>query len=82
MRLTMTLTITCLFVFCLAGLPWEQPVRAVRLVEQPNPSSVVRARAIVSGPNGARARCNFSKGLVLVVQHRRREHRQSISETF
>ena len=36
MRLTMTLTIACLFVFCLAGLPWEQPARAVRLVEQPN----------------------------------------------
>ena len=47
MRLMMTLTITCLFVFCLAGLAWEQPVRAVRLVEQPNHSSTVRARAIV-----------------------------------
>ena len=79
MRLTMTLTITCLFVFCLAGLPWEQPVRAVRLVEQPNYSSTVRARAIVSGPNGISGEVLFFKGLVLVVQHRRREHRQSIS---
>ena len=83
MRLTMTLTITCLFVFCLAGLPWEQPVRAIRLVEQPNHSSeTVRARAIVSGPNGISGEVLFYKGLVLVVQHRRRGRRQSISETF
>ena len=52
MRLTMSLTIACLFVLCLAGLPWERPARADRLVEQPNYSSTVRARAIVSGPNG------------------------------
>lgn len=79
MRLKMTLTIACLFVFGLAGSPWEQPVRAVRLVEQPNHSSTVRARAIVSGPNGISGEVLFFKGLVLVVQHRRQEHRQSIS---
>ncbi len=62
MRLTMTLTIACLFVFCLAGLPWEQPVRAVRLVEQPNHSSTVRARAIVSGPNGISGEVLFLQG--------------------
>lgn len=63
MRLTMTLTIACLFVFCLAGLPWEQPVRAVRLVEQPNHSSeIVRARAIVSGPNGISGEVLFFQG--------------------
>ena len=38
MRIAITLTIACLFVFCLAGLPWEQPVRAVTFVEQPNHS--------------------------------------------
>lgn len=62
MRLTMILTIACLFGFCLAGLPWEQPVRAVRLIEQPNHSSTVRARAIVSGPNGISGEVLFFQG--------------------
>ena len=62
MRLTMTLTIACLFVLCLAGLAWERPARADRLVEQPNFTSTVRARAIVSGPNGISGEVLFLQG--------------------
>ena len=60
MRLTMTLTIACLFVFCLAGLPWEQPVRAVKSVEAATHHTLpLRARAIVSGPNGIQGEVLF-----------------------
>lgn len=63
MRSMMTLTITCLFVLCLAGLPWEQPVRAGKVVEQPNHSfTSVRARATVSGPNGISGEVLFFQG--------------------
>jgi hypothetical protein len=60
MRLTMKLTVGFLFVACLAGLLWEEPVRAGKAIAQPA-SGVVRARAIVSGPNGI-------KGEVLFLQ--------------
>ena len=58
MRLTMKLTVAFLFVCCLAGLLWEETVRAGRAVSQPtfNP---VRARAIISGPNGIQGEVLF-----------------------
>ena len=61
MRLTMKLTVAFLFVACLAGLLWEEPVRAGREVRQPA-SNTVRARAIVSGPNGIQGEVLFLQG--------------------
>ena len=63
MRLTMKLTVAFLFVCCLAGLLWEEPVRAGRAVSQPTSNtSPVRARAIVSGPNGISGEVLFLQG--------------------
>ena len=52
MRLIITLVVGGLFVACLVGSPWEEPVRAGKVVERSNDGTTVRARAIVSGPNG------------------------------
>jgi len=63
MRLTMKLTVAFLFVCCLAGSLWEEPVRADRAVSQPTSNTnVVRARAIVSGPNGISGEVLFLQG--------------------
>jgi Cu-Zn family superoxide dismutase len=60
MKLTMKLTIVCLFVVCLAGLLWEEPVHAVKVVKQPHYGILpLRARAIVSGPNGIQGEVLF-----------------------
>ncbi|HEX2271778.1 MAG TPA: superoxide dismutase family protein [Pyrinomonadaceae bacterium] len=61
MRLTMKLTVAFLFVACLAGLRWEEPVRADRAVK-PSNTNPVRARAIVNGPNGIHGEVLFLQG--------------------
>jgi Cu-Zn family superoxide dismutase len=59
----MKLTVTFLFVTCLAGLPWEEHARAGKAVKQPtHATSVVRARAIVNGPNGITGEVLFLQG--------------------
>jgi Cu-Zn family superoxide dismutase len=52
MRLTIKLVVGCLFVACLAGSPWDGPARARKLERSNTGNQLVRARAIVSGPNG------------------------------
>ena len=76
MRLTMKLTVAFLFVACLAGLLWEEPVRAGRVIRQPN-IDTVRARAIVSGPKGIQGEVLFYKGLAPGVRRPPQEHQQS-----
>jgi Cu-Zn family superoxide dismutase len=46
----MKLTVAFLFVGCIAGLLWEEPVRAGKSVKPT--TDIVRARAKISGPNG------------------------------
>lgn len=63
MRLTMKLTVAFLFVACLAGSLWEERVRAKHAVSQPATNmNPVRARAIVSGPNGIQGEVLFLQG--------------------
>jgi superoxide dismutase, Cu-Zn family len=53
MRLTIKLIVGCLFIAGFVGSAWEEPVRATKVVARSNDGNrVLRARAIVSGPNG------------------------------
>ena len=79
MRLTMKLTVAFLFVCCLAGLLWEETVRAGRAVGQRDPGTRGRLSADLTA---SMARYSFYKGLAPGVRRPRQEHQQSTSETF
>ena len=67
MRLIITLIVGGLLVACLVGSPWEEPVRAGKVVERSNDGNQsLRARAVVRGPNGIAGEVLSYKGLVLM----------------
>ena len=83
MRLTVKLVVGCLFVACLVGSPWEEPVRAIKVVERSNDGNrPLRARAIVRDLTASRVKCFSYKRLVRVAQRRLPVRRQKASETF